>query len=666
MLVTHYGIDWPQTFIHNPDDAPRLRAKQQQELMDIMDALVEGNMHAICIHVRPTADALYQSRFEPWSKNLTGTRGLDPGYDPLAFAVEQGHKRGLEVHAWFNPYRITTKGEIDTTDMVYRNCHDWILKYDNGIFFGTIIDPGFPQARKYVLDVIMEAINNYDVDGIIMDDYFYPYGGTTTEDSISQTLYKPAGITLGDWRRDNVNKTMQMLYDSIQEVKPWVRFGMAPFGIWTTSDSVAALYGITLPQGIVGMDDYEEQACNTVEWVKQGYVDYIAPQLYWPTDSPGQDYDVLCQWWAQDVCKHFSDLLPGNQRVDFFVSQACYRYNTEEMVLQIDDNRTFDQLGNPGSLMYNTHTYIDDNELGTKYMHREIVQQRFTSRSLPPAMNWKSAPALPAPTDLSIHGTTLTWSSSADRFTVYAYPLSIPDSTAIADPTYLLGICYDTCLNVAHIPHFDSCAYAICAFDRYANEHTPAIYRDIHPIDCNPYGYESIADMFSDWTQDYNTHYHVELDWQDYATYMAMENPAQQIALITFDPGLMYSLMHTPKWQWLGAYVDSVTHADVLSNYEYADGKKVVELDKDDRNWRFAMSAFWTHSKFKDWPGSANFSYAGLYSYFKKSWGWTWCKGFSSLDTLTQTPNSTQIILNQGHILIRRQSRTYTLLGNPL
>ena len=289
-FTTHYSIDWPKTKATSDSK----REQQKKEMTDIFDEMVAGNLNAACMQVRSLSDATYKSSYEDWASVLTGTRGKDPGYDPLAFAVEEAHKRGLELHVWVNPFRVTSSGTIATTDKVWRSAGEWLIKYDNGSFSGQIIDPGFPDARAYVVKVLMEIVNNYDVDGILMDDYFYPYGGTTTEDAKSQAAYYNAdqvtdvngdGDKLDDWRRENVDKCMKMLYDSIQVVKPWVRFGMGSFGIWTTQKKAAQAYGLTLPSGITGLDDYDVQACNPVEWVKNGYVDYINPQLYWATTS---------------------------------------------------------------------------------------------------------------------------------------------------------------------------------------------------------------------------------------------------------------------------------------------------------------------------------------------------------------------------------------------
>ncbi|MCQ2334100.1 MAG: family 10 glycosylhydrolase [Paludibacteraceae bacterium] len=474
-FTTHYAIDWPTTYITNSGSSSQIAA-QKKELTDILDALVEGNMNAFCFQARPTADAFYPSPYEAWSKNLTGKRGLNPGYDPLAFAVEEGHKRGLEVHLWVNPYRVTASGWLtDTNDATYKSAHQWFIKYDNGSFSGTIIDPGYPEAQRYVVKVLMHMINNYDVDGIIMDDYFYPYGGTTTEDAASKALYKPAGMSDGDWRRSNVDSTMRMLYDTIQAVKPWVRFGIGAFGIWTTQKKVATSYGITLPTGITGLDDYAVQCCNPIEWVKDGYIDYLAPQLYWATTSTDQSYHKLCQWWSQDVCKHFSDQLPGNQVVDFFVSQAAYRFDLDEIVDQIDDNRRYNQTGGPGSIFYNTHCYMKDNELATPLMHKRVAEKRFIYPALPPAMNWKSVPALSPVTNLRVEGSTLKWDGgNAERFTVYMFPDTTSVENAINNAQYLYKVVWGT--TSCTIPSTTSHRFAVCPYDRLGNEYAPTVW----------------------------------------------------------------------------------------------------------------------------------------------------------------------------------------------
>ena len=481
-LATVSNIDWPRT---KATDATK-RQQQQKELTDIFDKMVAGNMNACCMQVRSLCDAMYQSSYEPWSAALTGTRGKDPGYDPLAFAIEEAHKRGLELHIWVNPFRVTSSGSIATSDKVWQNASDWIIKYDNGSFKGQIIDPGFPEARAYVIKVLMEIVNNYDVDGILMDDYFYPYGGTTTEDSNSKSKYKPSNVvdvnqdgdTDDDWRRANVDSCMKMLYDQLQAVKPWVRFGMGPFGIWTTQKKAAQAYGISLPNGIVGLDDYDVQACNTVEWVKQGWVDYINPQLYWSTDYAGQDYDVLCEWWAKDVCEHFSNQLPNGKKVHFFSSQAAYHAYDDykgyddgvaEIQKQIDANRANLSSGYTGSVFYNTTAYCK--------MYDQLAASHFQEKALPPAMDWKSENTLAAPSNLTISGKKITWQhATAERFTVYVYPKDLDFATAQKDARYLQDVVYGKSWELSEVEDWNNTTVAVCSYDRYGVEHGVAIY----------------------------------------------------------------------------------------------------------------------------------------------------------------------------------------------
>ena len=477
-FTTHYAIDWPKTKATSSSNI----TKQKQEMTAIFDKMKAGNMNVVCMQVRSLCDATYKSSYEAWASILTGTRGKDPGYDPLAFAIEEAHKRGMELHVWVNPFRVTSSGSISTSDKIWKNAGEWIIKYNNGSFEGQIIDPGYPEARKYVIKVLMEIVNNYNVDGILMDDYFYPYGGTTTEDAKSKALYKPANVvdvnkdgdTDDDWRRANVDSCMKMLYDSIQIVKPWVRFGMGTFGIWTTQKKVATAYGVSLPSGITGLDDYDVQACNPVEWIKNGYVDYVNPQLYWPTTSSGQDYDVLCKWWAKDICEHFSKLLPDNKKVHFFSSQATYRvdegaFTVSEIKKQIDANRANLSSGYTGSVFYNTKAYLN--------MYTDLAKTHFMYKTLPPPVDWKVKDSLAAPNNLTLSGTTLTWSHpTAERFTVYAYPKGTGVKTATANPIYLQGVVYGNTFNTSGLGSLSNTTIAVYAYDRYGVEHGVALY----------------------------------------------------------------------------------------------------------------------------------------------------------------------------------------------
>ena len=481
-LATVSGIDWPKTKATNDTK----REQQKQELIDILDKMKAGNMNAICMQVRSLCDAMYVSSYEPWSVALTGTRGKDPGYDPLQFAIDEAHKRGMELHVWVNPFRAST-GSLSSSDVLWSNAGDWLIKYNNSSFSGYLIDPGYPESRAYVVKVMMEIVNKYDVDGLVMDDYFYAYGGTTTEDIKAQQLhYNEAevedinqnGKTIDDWRRSNVDKVIKAMYDSIQAVKPWVRFGMGPGGIWTMDHGAARAYGITLPSGISGGDIYNNLYCNTVEWVKGGYVDYVNPQIYWSTQVPAQDYDVLCEWWAKDVCEYFSDQLPDGKKVHFFPSTALYKvYNSsngfedgvKEIERQMDANRTHLSSGYTGAVHYNTTSYLK--------MYEDLAKSHYIYEALPPPMAWKVKDSLAAPSNLKLSGTTLTWSHPTEtRFTVYAYPKSTGVKTATANPQYLQDIVWGNSFNTSSLGSLTNITIAVYTYDRYGVEHGVALY----------------------------------------------------------------------------------------------------------------------------------------------------------------------------------------------
>ena len=628
-LATVWSIDWPKTAATSSAN----RTAQQKELTDIFDKMKAGNMNAVCLQVRGRSDAFYKSSYEPWASELTGTRGKDPGYDPLAFAIEEAHKRGMELHVWVNPFRVTSTGTLSTSDKVWQNAGQWIIKYDNGSFSGQIIDPGYPEAREYVLDVLMEIVENYDVDGILMDDYFYPYGGTTTEDSKSKALHKPStgivdqdgdGSTDDDWRRKNVDTMMKDLYDRLQVTKPWVRFGMGTFGIWTLKSKVASAYGISLPSGITGLDDYEEQACNPVEWVKGGYVDYINPQLYWPTTSTGQSYEKLVKWWGQDVCEHFSNLLPGNKKVHFFSSQSCSSNTaSSEIIKQIDLNRKYLSSGYTGSVFYNTTAYLK--------MYSALTS-RFDYKALPPAMDWKSTTTLGAPENLTLSGATLMWSHpSATRFTVYVYPKGTSLETAKTNPAYLKGIVYGNSYSVSGID-LNSNNVAVYSYDRYGVEHAAAVYGEdsgsTDPgTDPNPDTGKITWELNGGEVKSVAVPGQEDL-WYSFKSaagltstlgllsdISAKSNPCKEICTYLTATEVQ-KVFGNSEWTWLQNYIMSTQNAQAGNAVA---SSTVPELTSDltTATWRYAIAAFFLQTQYTAWPYTANFSTAGQPS----SWG---------------------------------------------
>ena len=579
-LTTVANIDWPKTYATNSSK----RETQKQELIDILDKMKAGNMNAACLQVRSLCDALYKSSYEPWAVCLTGTRGKDPGYDPLEFAIQEAHKRGMELHVWVNPFRVAT-GSLSSSDVMWTNAGNWLIKYNNDSFSGYIIDPGFPEARDYVVKVLMEIVTKYDVDGIVMDDYFYAYGGTTNEDANSRKLHYNAsqvtdinndGNTLDDWRRSNVDKVVKTLYEQIQTVKPWVRFGMGPGGIWTMDQGAANAYGINLPSGIYGGDIYNSLYCNTVEWIKGGYVDYVNPQIYWSTQVAAQDYDVLCQWWSKSVCEYFSNKLPDGKRVHHFPSPAAYKvYNgsngyedgVEEMKREIDANRRYLSSGYTGAVYYNTTSYLK--------MYAELAKSHYKYTALAPPMDWKVKQTLDAPSNLTLSGTTITWSHpTAERFTVYAYPKGLAWGVAKENPIYLQQVVWGKSFNTSSLGALTNTTIAVCTYDRYGVEHGATLYNaadneNPNPADKitwelnggematveTPTTNQQLWEMFkADFDefysaiypnyviQDYPIHAVLELTWPKWS---------EECFVTEFITG-------HPDWIWLGEYLQSV------------------------------------------------------------------------------------------------------------
>ena len=343
-FTTVANIDWPTT---------TGASAQKKEMLQMLDSIQSLKMNVVLFHVRPCADAFYKSAYEPWSSYLKVGRGTNPGYDPLQFCIDECHKRGLACHAWMNPYRYSDRNGNDwtgsnDTELNYSHTHpEWLLTYKSSI----VLDPGLPEVRQRIKDVVGDLLSKYDVDGIIFDDYFYPYGGTTNQDDATAAKYKPEGMNVHDWRRDNVNKMVQDVYDTIQAVKPWVTFGISPFGIWTTNYTVAAKEGVTLPSGITGGNMYQEIYCDPVAWLKAGSIDYISPQLYWKIGG-GQDYKLLSKWWGR---------LADRFGKHFYSSMAIYRYHDEGAF-------TVSELQNQAQL---NRTAVTDNAPGV----RQIVPQ---------------------------------------------------------------------------------------------------------------------------------------------------------------------------------------------------------------------------------------------------------------------------------------------------
>ena len=289
-IATVANIDWPSK--------PGLSSEEQQkEFIDILDMHKANGMNAVIVQVRPSADAFYNSPYEPWSRWFTGKLGKYPSpyYDPLQFMIKEAHARGLEFHAWFNPYRAIVdvdKNGIDSSSVVFKN-PSWFVTYGKNMYF----DPGLPQARQHTVNVIMDVVNRYDIDGVHFDDYFYPYRIAKTEfpDSASFEKHKGEFTKKDDWRRNNVDLLIKTLHDSIKQVKPYVQFGVSPFGVWRNK-SIDPAGSDTR----AGQTCYDDLYADVLKWMHEGWIDYILPQLYWSIGHKAAPYDVLVKWWNEN------------------------------------------------------------------------------------------------------------------------------------------------------------------------------------------------------------------------------------------------------------------------------------------------------------------------------------------------------------------------------
>lgn len=267
------------------------KEEMQRTLSYQLDELAKDGVNAIIFQVRAECDALYNSPYEPWSRFLTGRQGQNPGWDPLAWMVSECHKRGMEIHAWINPYRAKTKGTSALASNNIAVKHpERVFEYD-GLY---ILNPALPENREYICKIADDIVRRYDIDGFHIDDYFYPYpiAGKAIPDAKEYNA-DSRGMSIGDWRRDNVNKFIEQLHDSIRQTKPWVKFGVSPFGIYRNARSSS------IGSNTRGLQNYDDLYADVLKWVNNGWIDYCVPQLYWQIGHKTADYETLIKWWNE-------------------------------------------------------------------------------------------------------------------------------------------------------------------------------------------------------------------------------------------------------------------------------------------------------------------------------------------------------------------------------
>lgn len=322
-VSTVFNLDWPSTGSYGKQD------QQKQEFSKLLDDLQGMGMNAVFVQVRPAGDALYPSLMIPWSKTLTGSQGKDPGYDPLAFMIEETHKRGMQFHAWFNPFRANTDAKTDAlaANHVVKQHPEWIVNANGTLY----INPGLPEARQHIIDAVMEVVSRYDIDGVHLDDYFYPSGGNF-DDNAAFVKY---GLLLSkaDWRRGNINAFVQQLGAAIHSAKPKLPFGISPFGVWR-NQSVDPTGSATK----AGVTAYDNMYADVRAWIKNGWIDYVMPQLYWSLSFPTARYDTLTDWWANEVKGTGVKLYIGHSPYKLGTAEAGWQ-DGREIVNQLEYNK---------------------------------------------------------------------------------------------------------------------------------------------------------------------------------------------------------------------------------------------------------------------------------------------------------------------------------------
>ncbi len=438
--------------------------KQQEEFSKLMDQAFDMGMNAVIVQVRPSADAFYKSTINPWSEYLTGQQGKDPGYDPLAFMIEEAHKRNLEFHAWVNPFRASNSGEDKNwaANSVVKTHPDWIINYDNKKY----INPGLPEARQYVVDSITEIVLNYDVDAIHIDDYFYPYmsGNTKFPDDNAFNKYKAEFKDVKDWRRDNINSFIKSVRETLRAADPYVKLGVSPFGIWrnTKADPTGADVSSTT-------SSYDSVFADTRLWINNGWIDYITPQIYWEFGNKYAAYEKVLDFWVKEMDK--------NPNVHLYIGHAPYKIGTgeknsawqnpKELPNQLAYAQSFSQVN--GSAFYNMNSLLN-NPLGVK----KEISSLYKYPALIPAMTWIDNEAPKAPTISStptkgIVNLTITGDDDTTSVAIYRFAPGEKVDTSKASALFTTLRCQNGSATLT-VNNSKGYTYVVTALDRLYNE----------------------------------------------------------------------------------------------------------------------------------------------------------------------------------------------------
>ena len=471
-LTTVWAIDWP-----NPHSQASAAGQQQQQnyMISLIKLHEKANLNAIFFQVRGFCDAMYKSKYEPWSQYLTGTRGGEPTYDPLQLVIDSAHARGIEVHAWLNPYRYAssdaTYGKNHPKDY-YNTNPEWLVKCGDI----TILNPSLPEVREQICKVVVDILENYDVDGIIFDDYFHQSGYVDSYDDAQYNAYKDTAanvMTRADWRRAQNNLMVRMVNDAIKATKPWVKFGIGPAGVAGKANTSAPVYGVE-PCPTPSSDwQYNQIYADPLAWYNEKTIDYMSPQIYWTINS-WANYDVIAKWWSDMAC-HFNRHMYVSHTLQNMVSDnnvTSGKHDKQEIGAQIELNRLYDRQDAPGSCWYSFST-----GMSTKDYFNYIESDINTNAAVVPQMSWYSTNECIYVSNITKSGDKLTWKAPKSnlRYVVYQIPKSEVGKPGVAHSSkYLLGTTYTNEFNVNNKFALDASipsVYAVAVLDRFGNEY---------------------------------------------------------------------------------------------------------------------------------------------------------------------------------------------------
>ena len=441
--------------------------KLKQNLIGQLNSLQKAGINAIIFQVRPEADALYASRLEPWSRFLTGVQGKapEPYWDPMQFMIDECHKRGMEFHAWINPYRTKTtlKSEL-APNHVYNIHPEWFVTYGDQLYF----DPALPESRRHICMVVSDIVSRYDVDAIHMDDYFYPYPikGKDFPDDASFARFGGGFSNKGDWRRSNVNVLIKKLHETIREIKPWVKFGVSPYGIYRNESSDP------LGSKTKGLQNYDDLYADVLLWAREGWIDYNIPQIYWHIGHPVADYETLVKWWARNTENR--PLFIGQSVMNTVQNADPKNPSINQLPRKMALQRAYQTIG--GSCQWPASAVVEN---AGKYRDA-LIAEYHKYPALPPVFDFmdNEAPAKvrkmkPVWTE---DGYILFWTAPkykeemnrAVQYVVYRF--NDKEKVNIDDPSHIVAI---TCDNFYKLPYEDGKTkyrYVVTALDRLHNE----------------------------------------------------------------------------------------------------------------------------------------------------------------------------------------------------